>query len=249
MIHGISAKDCKGNFFVSKRAMQVLSDNKLNAASAEVFAKAVGEIGIEPALVVIDTVGRSFGQGDENSAVDVNTFVEELDKAFRHKFGCNVLLIHHHGKNKSEARGSSAFLGAMDSQFDLNRLDDGQIELSCCKAKDGAQPEPIYFELKEVQLEILDEMTGKNETSVTLIKAQPKQKIDPMVKFLQAVNSGASSRDEIQATSNLRNDTISQLKKQAIEQELIKVAGGKQTVAGLTDKGQEYLLKHDDFGV
>jgi RecA-family ATPase len=41
-------------------------------------------LGLTRDLIVIDTLNRNFGGGDENSAQDMGQFIENLDEAQRH---------------------------------------------------------------------------------------------------------------------------------------------------------------------
>ena len=61
------------------------------------------EIG-QPALVVIDTLARNFGPGDENNTQDMSRFIAACDRV-RRAFGCTILIIHHTGHGeKARAR-------------------------------------------------------------------------------------------------------------------------------------------------
>ena len=57
----------------------------------------------DPALVVIDTLARSMGAGDENTAKDAAMFVRNCD-LIREATGAHVMVIHHTGKDEEEGR-------------------------------------------------------------------------------------------------------------------------------------------------
>lgn len=117
-------------------------------------------------LVIIDTVARNFGGGDENSAKDMGIFIKHMD-FIRHRWGCVVLLVHHTGHNDRErARGSSAFRAALDAEY-IVRKDEKLVEFKSTKMKDADEPEPIHFELHSVDLGITDE-DGHPVTSAVL---------------------------------------------------------------------------------
>lgn len=119
-----------------------------------------------PVLIVIDTVARNFGPGDENSTQDMNRFIAAADK-IRIQTGATVLLIHHSGHgDKSRARGAMALKGALDFEFRMTRTDN-QIAIECTKMKDTPRPEPIGFEIRSVELGITDE-NGDPITSAIL---------------------------------------------------------------------------------
>src|SRR6516165_6423170 len=73
----------------------------------------------KPSLIVIDTLNRCFGGGDENSTQDMTGFINGCD-ALREEFGATVLVVHHSGKDRVKgSRGASALGGAMDVIFEL----------------------------------------------------------------------------------------------------------------------------------
>lgn len=60
----------------------------------------------KPSLMVVDTLARAMGNGDENTAKDMGQFVRSVDH-LREATGAHVMVIHHSGKDASKgARGS-----------------------------------------------------------------------------------------------------------------------------------------------
>jgi phage/plasmid primase-like uncharacterized protein len=112
-----------------------------------------------PRLVVVDTLHRHLS-GDENLATDAAKMVHYCD-LLRGEFECTIMWVHHTGNNveaKKRARGSSAWKGVLDSEINLEALEDGQIQVNCMKAKERAAPEPIMATLKPVRIpELFDE--------------------------------------------------------------------------------------------
>lgn len=96
----------------------------------------------KPVLIVIDTFARALMGGDENSAQDVGAFNTAIAALIENTGAC-VLTIHHSGKDKSRgARGSSALLGAIDTEIEI---DSGQVIAS--KQRDIEISEPLGFKL------------------------------------------------------------------------------------------------------
>jgi len=121
----------------------------------------------EPVLVVIDTVARNFGPGDENSTKDMGMFIQAVD-AIRSAHRSTILLVHHSGhSDKSRARGAMALKGALDAEYRLDRDSDGIIRCECVKMKDFEIPESVAFKLRTVELGIADE-DGEQITSAVL---------------------------------------------------------------------------------
>ncbi|MDX9973350.1 MAG: helicase RepA family protein [FCB group bacterium] len=120
-----------------------------------------------PGLVVLDTVARNFGGGDENSTRDMGQFIQSCDR-IRAAYRCTVLLVHHTGHaDKSRARGAMALKGALDIEYRLDKDESGVIRLEATKMKDGPHPEPMAFRLRTVDLGITDD-EGESVTSAVL---------------------------------------------------------------------------------
>ena len=96
----------------------------------------------KPVLIVVDTFARALMGGDENSAQDVGAFNGAIAALIQSTQAC-VAIIHHSGKDKSRgARGSSALLGALDSEIEV----DGHA-LNSKKQRDIELAPPIGFKL------------------------------------------------------------------------------------------------------
>lgn len=131
-------------FFVSDRPAQLLdSESAMEMIqSVDELCKAHGN----PSLVIIDTLNRNFGPGDENSTADMTRFISTIDEALRSHYRCAVLIIHHSGLSATErARGASALRAALDWEYRLQNNADGRRILTCTKAKDHMEPPTLYF--------------------------------------------------------------------------------------------------------
>lgn len=110
-----------------------------------------------PKIIVIDTLHRNFGDGDENQAGDMAKVLANLD-SMRAQYGCTVLLIHHVGHNAQDrGRGSSSFRAAMDFEYLVTRTNSGNVTIESKKSKDAAPPEPLAFTPHTVELPESDE--------------------------------------------------------------------------------------------
>lgn len=99
----------------------------------------------KPVLVVIDTFARALMGGDENSAQDVGAFNSAVAALIQATGAC-VMIVHHSGKDKSKgARGSSALLGAIDTDIEV---DEGKVIAR--KQRDVEILPPIGFKLAPV---------------------------------------------------------------------------------------------------
>lgn len=98
-------------------------------------------------MVVVDTLARAMGGGDENTSLDMGKLVGHCDK-IRAATGATVNLIHHTGKDKAKgARGSSALRAATDTEIEV---DAGVVSVQ--KQRDMAKAEAMNFQLTTVEI-------------------------------------------------------------------------------------------------
>lgn len=160
-------------------------------------------------LIVIDTVARCFGGGDENRAADMGAFIAGCD-TIKSMTQATILLIHHTGKNEENgARGSSAFRAAMDAEFLIKReANDAQaLTLACTKMKDSQEPAKRAYDLRG-RIVCWDD-DGDEITSLVLadLGREPKDPeadgLGPISKALFQVikktagKHGSTTRDEV----------------------------------------------------
>jgi hypothetical protein len=143
--------DIKGApLFVSTRPAQFL-----DAGSAQAVAEAVRGLAAQhgaPALIVIDTLARNFGPGDENSTSEMGQFIAAIDDLKARFPGCAVLIVHHTGHgDKQRARGAMALKGALDCEYRLGK-DGATVKLINTKMKDAEPPAMLAFTLNSVDL-------------------------------------------------------------------------------------------------
>lgn len=151
--------------FVSNMAAALTNDEMFEQVE-EAIKLSSAEHG-PPVLIVIDTVARNFGPGDENSTKDMGLFVQAAD-SLRAISQATVLLVHHSGHgDKSRARGAMALKGALDAEYRLDKDEAGIIRLEATKMKDVKHPEPCAFQLRLIPLQTFD-CDGKQEISAVL---------------------------------------------------------------------------------
>jgi len=128
----------------------------------------------QAALIVVDTLARNMGPGDENSARDMAQFIASLD-LIRERSKAHVLVVHHSGKNADAgARGSSALRAAVDTEIAVT---DGQI--TCAKQRDMEIPQRLFFSLETVPLG--EDRDGDPVTSAVVVSADaPPAKQKPL---------------------------------------------------------------------
>lgn len=161
-------EDVLANWYGVERAVDVCNPHVVDEL-ADIITRTVGEQRIR--LVVLDTLARSMGAGDENATKDMNQLVAGVD-SLRDKIGASVLLIHHSGRmDAGRARGSSVLDAAADVMYKLEVTDDVMV-MSCTKSKDFERPKPLY--LRRVVIDLPD-----GSTSCTVIPHEsPRRMFD-----------------------------------------------------------------------
>ena len=117
-------------------------------------------------MIIVDTLNRNFGGGDENSTKDMTGFVDGLAR-LQSMTRAAIFVVHHTGKGEAEtARGNSALRAAMDTEMSLFQKP-GEILLECTKQKDAAEFPAIGFNMEIITLGHDDE--GEEVTSCVMV--------------------------------------------------------------------------------
>ncbi len=141
--------------------------NLCDPDGAAEIVEAIESIGEPPAVIVVDTLARNFGPGDENSTKDMNMFIAALDR-IRERYRCTIILIHHTGHgDKSRGRGAMALKGALDAEYRMDKDIHGTVRLEATKMKDAEIPDPMAFTITSVEIGMIDE-DGETVTSAVL---------------------------------------------------------------------------------
>lgn len=119
-----------------------------------------------PVLVIVDTLARAMGSGDENQAVDMGLFVQHCDR-IRVETGAHVMLVHHAGKDEAKgARGSSALRAATDTELQVS-----EFVLSVTKQRD--REGGTALEAKRAVVEMADP-AGLTRSTLALYGIEPR---------------------------------------------------------------------------
>lgn len=163
--HGVTLDDAVP-LYVSVVAT-ALTDKKAQAMLRHEVDKFTASHGA-PRLIVLDTLNRHFGDGDENSTQDMTTALRSCD-VLRQMTGATVLTPHHSGHgDKTRARGSSVLHTGIDVEYMLAANGENTIAFTAIKTKDGATPEPLAFRLQPVTLDVIDS-DGEAVTSAVMV--------------------------------------------------------------------------------
>jgi hypothetical protein len=114
----------------------------------------VTELGIDFKLIIIDTLARAFGGGNENDSSDMGSFISSCGRIQKIVQDCALMILHHSGKDATKGlRGHSSLLGAVDTELELIRFEDSMKGIiRTAKQKDGEDGTRIGFEMVKVEL-------------------------------------------------------------------------------------------------
>lgn len=209
---------------------------------------AIEALGVQPAVVGIDTLSRNSGALDENATGDMAGFVNALDIQLRQRLRCTVLLVHHTGHAaKERARGSYALMSNTDANYRLERPDPASltVKFTTGRMKDSESPAAVYMKAHVVPLGTED-ADGRPETSLVLLPTvdQPigprsapsgKQQVS-VLRLLEAEHRNGNAVWPIGEIRRLARERLGMHKStaQSVVAGLSSAGFLKQTVGGLS---------------
>ena len=237
---GARIKACQIHHSTPKGAPIYVIRHQLNLrSSAEDFnalmmavVQLVETTGIEFQLLIIDTLARAFGGGNENDSDAMGSFITSMGK-IQEFLACALMVLHHSGKDLAKGlRGHSSLLGAVDTQLEILRFEDqAKGIISLTKQKDGQDGIRIGFEMTEV--EISSSSLGFDPV-VSLAVQASDEAVNQASK--KAKNNAGKGRNQSIAMESLGNV----IKQKGIQ----KIVEGKlRTVVNLDDWRTEFRSK------
>jgi len=205
----------------------------------ELLASRIKELGIEPVLIVLDTLARCFVGKDENSAQEMGEFVHGLDW-LNEQTGAAIMMLHHTGKQAQDMeRGSSALRAAADVMIRVSK-NENVVTVHNNKQKDDEGFKDIHLRLKQVALE-------NGDTSCVLEPgtARPNASAGLSSAFNKTLSALASSPRETLTTlewaarANLKERTLHSHRKELLQRRFIEEV--KRGVYRVSEKGREAL--------
>jgi len=226
--HGLTHME--NNIYRTKAAVPILQKDEIVKVYHE--AKAICQSRQQhPGLVVIDTLARNFGVGDENSNTDMSRFIANID-ILKRVFRCPILIIHHSSKsNKNNARGASALEGACDFIYRVEKPVERQAVMTCMKMKDAPIMPDMYFEAEQIHF---PSMEGPETNSLVMVPTEKQIEVtEPLKgKQLQIMNLVR----ELAGPDGITDR--SQLVEQALEEGVYTTSGAiRKTLLRLQEKG------------
>jgi hypothetical protein len=143
-----------GNVAVMEGPPNLFADTNAEARVVTAAKALMAATGSECALIVFDTLASLCTGMDENSAQDVGKLTKRM-RAIAEKTDAAIMVVHHTGvTNQTRGRGSSAFFGNGDFEFQIN-VDEKTKErrLKNSKQRDDARNEKGHpFTFARVQV-------------------------------------------------------------------------------------------------
>lgn len=127
-----------------------LTSNTSDAnALVRVIRDAAKEVGLPAVWVIIDTLTRTFGAGDQNLSKDMTRFIQSIDVLLETK--AHVTVVHHTAWSGERGKGAIDLDGAVDASF-LVKKDGGSHVLICDGTNDGEEGAVCRFRMESVQV-------------------------------------------------------------------------------------------------
>ena len=104
---------------------------------------------VRPAMIVIDTQARLAVGVEENSSKEMGIVIAEFDRLRRLAGGSTLVSVHHQGHAGTQARGSSAQLGAAQTEIVVDKKE-RLVTVRVTKQKDDEPTEPLEFHLDSI---------------------------------------------------------------------------------------------------
>ena len=140
----------------------VVVGGKLDLTTGLIDAKALAaniksleeKSGFKCVLIILDTVTRTFGPGDQHQSRDMQRYVQSVDELHR-ATTAHIAAIHHSPWSEDRGKGAIDLDGAIDVSFVVNVVGTGPekvFTLRCTGANDGEEGPVMSFRLESIAL-------------------------------------------------------------------------------------------------
>lgn len=210
--------------------------------TVERFLDTLEQRDVWPGLLVLDTLSRSFGGGEENASQDMGHFVDQMTRLAQGR-RMAVLVVHHKNATGLRERGHTSFRGAADAMFGCKAERDAvgritSVELTNDKQKDALEIPPIH----------LAPVPSAPETLIFQRIPTPEKKRGPgpggppppmrtqdMLRVLSSADEGMTWREWRLAVGIDRNRFNKRLRKLTQENEIFKEGGRYYVMPAVAD--------------
>lgn len=115
---------------------------------------AEGEMGRRCELILLDTLTRTFGDGDESNHQHMKGYLEAISR-LTEATRATMMIVAHTGKDHERGiRGASVIEGWVDAIYRVKRCAEypEYVTLTTEKMKDAEESEPMCFEMRRIEL-------------------------------------------------------------------------------------------------
>ncbi len=124
----------------------------LEREQAEQFVETARTHGWPIGLIIVDTLARALGGGNENNSEDMGAVIGNADW-LANELGAALLFVAHSGKDASRGmRGHSSMVAAVNTEIELERAAGQPGVFRVTKQRDGADAVQLGFNLEQVPL-------------------------------------------------------------------------------------------------
>lgn len=201
------------------------------------LVQAVNALNVKPAMLVIDTLNRAFGGGDENTSEAMGSFISRCG-LIQDQLGCAVMVVHHAGKNEAAgSRGHSSWLGALDAEYELSKISDEDSpnrigKLTVTKMKDGEDGFDIGYKMDTVSLSPIGGKSSLvcvplDEDGMNDLKAKSKPLTRHQQQLLEAIEMAVGECGEIVCSNHIPFDAKC-VKLRTVREYYYKLGGAEQ---------------------
>lgn len=145
------------------------------------------ETGLECVWIIIDTLTRVFGAGDQNASKDMSRFVQSCDEILA-ETKAHVTAIHHSAWSGERGKGAIDLDGAVDASF-MVKKSHGAYKLICDGTNDGEEGDILSFTMKSVELGIDED--GEPTTAPVVVKTDGVSSSNKLVDSANGHNARA----------------------------------------------------------
>lgn len=158
----------------------------LVSADLEQLVQQILALPERPVFIVIDTLARTFGAGDENKQADMNAYVSAADR-LREATGAHVMVVHHTGVHADKReRGSNVLRGAADTMMKVQR--NGERISVINRAPEGKQKDAEEFQTIKLRAVKSAFTIGSTEQTTLILnidedQSEPEEKTENKPKL------------------------------------------------------------------
>ena len=161
-----------GRFGLIPTALNLMDPSADVEDLIELIREKAAEVGEVVRLIVVDTVARAMGGGNENASEDMARLVSAGDR-IREETGAHVLFVHHSGKDASKgARGHSSLRAALDTEIEVTADEITQLHTARVTKQRDLNTKGLRLAARFVSVELGRDQWGEPVTACAVEAAE-----------------------------------------------------------------------------